>query len=517
MTMTSPDGQPLVHAEQGSASGARMPRASKTASLGINSLSRRGAGGRSTAVPPPSRRWKTRVLTPVAIFSAAAALMAYAARDSFVPAVDVHVAPVVARPLSDQDASGGTAASDGDAPPTSSSGVIVQAPGWVEPDPFPISIPVLVDGVIKEVLALEGDRLEAGQVVARLMDEEYQLAKQAARATVKEREADLARLRANVDALNNAVQVVQADVDALRDEVARKQDLVPAGGLSAGDFKRLQIRLRGTEARLALARSEVAAAEAAVHQGEAALESAEIAFAEAALRLERTEIRAPASGVVLSRTAKPGMRLAMAGAGPGEAHESGIMTLYDPERLQVRVDVPLADAGKVAVGTRAEVSSESVPNATFHGTVVRAVHEANIQRNTVQFKVAIENPSPVLKPEMLTRVRLRPQAPSSLGTAAPRGRAEASGGGIELVLPADVLVNRRDNRAVVWLVGTVDRRGRSSVELRDVTIANGAGEYVAITDGVRPGDRAVVNPPSSLRPGARVRIVGEAAVASTLN
>ena len=68
------------------------------------------------------------------------------------------------------------------------------------------------------------------------------------------------------------------------------------------------------------------------------------------------------------------------------------MRLYDPKRLQVRVDVPLADAAKVRVGQQAKVVVGVLPDRTFDGEVTRVVHEADIQRNTLQVKVAHHRP-----------------------------------------------------------------------------------------------------------------------------
>src|SRR5688500_11978424 len=93
---------------------------------------RRGAGtvapngnesSRPTNVPLPSRRWKTHVLLPCGILAAALGLLAFAARGALTPAVPIRVLPAIVK-------SGiqtvGTA--------------VVQAPGWVEPDPYPVTV-----------------------------------------------------------------------------------------------------------------------------------------------------------------------------------------------------------------------------------------------------------------------------------------------------------------------------------------------------------------------------------------
>src|SRR5687767_8177023 len=128
--------------------------------LDLSSLAR-------ASVPRPPRRWLVRIGVPLVILIAVAGLFAYAARGLVAPAIDVWVAPVVAKPAAGPAGSGGE---------PGAGAVLTQAPGWIEPAPYPVLAPALTEGVIREVLALEGDRVEAGQVVARIDDQDAKLA-----------------------------------------------------------------------------------------------------------------------------------------------------------------------------------------------------------------------------------------------------------------------------------------------------------------------------------------------------
>src|SRR5829696_1920050 len=129
-----------------------------------------GAPAAETRVPRPRPRWTSRVLLPAGLLAATAGLLAYGARDALRPATPVRVVPVVVRQA--------TAPVDGSSPVPSGapSAATVQAPGWVEPDPFAVSVSALTDGVAKEVLVLEGQRVKAGQVVLRMVDDDAKLA-----------------------------------------------------------------------------------------------------------------------------------------------------------------------------------------------------------------------------------------------------------------------------------------------------------------------------------------------------
>ncbi len=134
-------------------------------------------GGESVdeRVPPPRRRWLIRVFLPALILLLTGGLLAYAARDALWPLKPVRVVRVVAK-------EGGRQAHL----IAETATVSVQAPGWIEPDPYPVYITALTNGVIEKVLVLEGESVEAEQVVAEMIDDDARLA-------VAGAEADLAR------------------------------------------------------------------------------------------------------------------------------------------------------------------------------------------------------------------------------------------------------------------------------------------------------------------------------------
>ena len=73
--------------------------------------------------------------------------------------------------------------------------------------------------------------------------------------------------------------------------------------------------------------------------------------------------------------------------------------------------MPLADVAMVGAGQPAEIVVDLLPDTVFTGEVLRFVHRADLQKNTVEAKVRINDPSELLKPDMLARVRILP-APS---------------------------------------------------------------------------------------------------------
>lgn len=551
----------------------------------LSVLSRAGAppsaAAAASAVPRPPSRWKTRVLVPAIVLLGAAGLLLYTARGALMPATPVTVVPVVQRTPDGERAAhapdGGNPASGGEA----AGEVIAQASGWLEPDPFPINVSALAEGVVSAVLVLEGDRVEAGQVVARMVDDEARLALAAAEADLAEAaamvaqaeadlaaaqtlwdnpvertravamaEAVLAEARADLERHPAEIAVEEAKLAELQDELDRKTRLTQTGAVSRGELARLtqrvgaqkaaldahialeairEAKVRQAEADLAAAREglrlrieetrSLAAARAALDRTKAAHARAVAARDDAALRLARMEVRAPVAGVVLSRLAAPGTRL-MPGGGDmglgdelprGDSPRTGgyAVRLYDPERLQVRADVPLADAGRLSVGQPAEVTVEALPNTTFRGRISRLLGEANIQKNTLQVKVAIENPDPRLRPEMLARVRIHGGGTTFADARDGDGRGGSAGaaptGALRSFVPRGAITDSGAGTGHLWLA---DRSADPPVARRtEVTLGRGvAGDWVEVSSGVRPGDLVITSDPSRLRDGGRVRI-----------
>jgi len=429
----------------------------------------RASTGPGVTIPMPSRRLLTRLVLPAVVVLAALALLAYAARETLLPALAVTTAPVVLKVGGD---SGATEALPGE---------IVQAPGWIEADPYAVSVPALLAGVIKEITVLEGERVEMGQVVARLVDDEAVLAR-------RRSEAELAQAQVAIQEAGAVVAVEEAKVEEARALYARVAPLAGGNAVSQEEISSRRLRLASQQASLATAHALVSRAEAQVVTARIMLEEAELA-------LSRTQVRAPAAGVVLVRLVEPGQRVMPDANNP---FSGVVVRLYDPAHLQVRVDVPLADAAKVAVGDTVEISTETLPGRTFRGVLSRLVHEANIQKNTMQVKVAIADPAAELKPEMLAKARITTKGRALSST--PGSQGQTSGGPV-VQAPKSALIEVAGSEASAWVVDLAT----SSAQKRRVKLGRTTADSVEVLDGLRPGDRVILEPPANLAPGTRVR------------
>jgi multidrug efflux pump subunit AcrA (membrane-fusion protein) len=177
-----------------------------------------------------------------------------------------------------------------------------------------------------------------------------------------------------------------------------------------------------------------------------------------------------------------------------------IARLFDPAKLQVRVDVPLADASKVGVGVRAEVTVEALPGRTLQGEVTRVVNEADLTKNTLQFKVRIIDAPDGLKPEMLARVKFLAR-----GEASASSTGSSTNGGLHLPFVPEALI-RRDGVSAFVLIAD---RAAGVARQRTITVGDQLQDgWVPVTSGLAAGD-SIIAEPAGVRDGTRIRIVGE--------
>ena len=144
------------------------------------------------------------------------------------------------------------------------------------------------------------------------------------------------------------------------------------------------------------AEAQVEKANAQVHQMQAALEQARV-------DLNRTIIRSPVTGTVISRSVDVGQTVAASLSSP---------TLFtiaqDLTRMQVDTNVSEADVGSVAVGQVATFTVDAYPGQVMHGTVREIRSAPIVVQNVVNYNavIAVDNPEQKLKPGMTATVSI---------------------------------------------------------------------------------------------------------------
>jgi HlyD family secretion protein len=164
----------------------------------------------------------------------------------------------------------------------------------------------------------------------------------------------------------------------------------------------------------------------------------------------------------------------------------------------VRVDVRLEDVPQVAIGQPVSIETAALA-APLAGQVSWVTTRADIQKNTLQVKVAINNPPATITPEMLAQVTfVAPPQPES---------AAVADDPLRMLVPRALVVQGESGGAFLWVI----HPHRNVAELRPVEIGKAtAGDLIEIAAGVDPTAKLIVAGRESLTAGDRVRITGEA-------
>lgn len=430
------------------------------------------------------------------------------------------------------------------------------AAGWVEPRPTPIVVSALTEGVVDKLLVTDGQEVKAGQVIARLIDADARIKQGEALAEIELKEAEVASAKATLGAartnftqpfhlqapvaeaesalaklnteLSNlpfalrsaqARQVLcQQDFEGktrARDAIAGRalqrskseldaattlvEELSAREGTLRAEKMALQQRCEALRKQLELKAEEtrkLAEAEASLKAAEARLRQARLAAEAAKLRLDRSTICSPIDGRVLAVHAQPGKRLV--GMNPvSERDASAVVSLYDPQMLQVRADVRLEDVPQIQIGQPVRIETAAVPGG-MTGTVLTATSLADIQKNTLQVKIAIASPPAIIKPEMLVQVTfIAPESPAQ--------KTKSSEDPLRLLVPRQLITNG-EGGAHVWVADLDAQRARKQT----ITLGKaGTDDLIEVTQGLNPLDKLVAGGREGLEPGERIRVTGE--------
>jgi HlyD family secretion protein len=267
-------------------------------------------------------------------------------------------------------------------------------------------------GRVDARLVSEGDVVHAGQIIARL--DRVELAQQVAlqQAEVQGAVADLAELEAGsrpeeISQGEAALARARAEEERWRAEAARQavlyqQDIVSAREQEAAQaaLEVARAHVRDAEERLALLRK--GPRRERIAQARARLERARQALGLSQTRLDDALLVAPISGIVLSENIEPGEYVS-----PG----TPVVTIGVLADVWLRAYIDQPDLGRVKVGQRVRITTDTYPDKVYDGVVSFLASEAEFTPKNVQtqkervklvyrIKVDVPNPSLELKPGM---------------------------------------------------------------------------------------------------------------------
>ncbi len=313
--------------------------------------------------------------------------------------------------------------------------------------PQTVTVDARVSGLIEEAPFQEGAIVHAGDLLFKIDPRPFQ---------------------ADLDNKKAAVAQAKATADKTKADFHRSTQLLEAQVIAPADYDNTK---------------------ASYGEAAASLNAAQAALETSRLYLQWTEVRAPITGRVSRMNVTVGN---LVNGGSGQA--TALTTIVSIDPLYSYIDVPesaalryqeLALQEKQANVAEAKVACflqlENETNFPHRGLIDFVDNQVNVNTGTVQIRCTFANPTTVLTPGLFTLTRI----PAS-------GRYPA------LLIP-DTAVNTDQNERYLLIVGA-----NEVVQRRPVKLGALFGSLRSIDDGLKPGERVIVDGMLSAMPGAKV-------------
>ena len=320
-----------------------------------------------------------------------------------------------------------------------------------------------VTGKVTAINFEEGQRVEEGQVLARLDGSNLEAQMGLGRAQIEQARAQLTELK---------VSLANAERDAARNRDLVAKKLVPQSAADNADTAvgQLQARLASAEQGVRVAQQQLQVTQK---------------------NLDDTVVRAPFAGVITIKNAQPGEMISPLSAG-GAGTRTGLGTLVDMSSLEVEVDVNENFLNKVKAGQKARTKLNAYPDWEIPSELIAIIPTADRSKATVKVRVGFtraagEAIDARILPDMGARVSfLTDDSPAPQATAPRR-----------VLAPSEAV---RGDAVFVVSGNTVKRQ----------TVKTGAaeGSEITILEGLSGGESLAVGDFGKLTDGTKVKVQG---------
>ncbi|HEU4400877.1 MAG TPA: efflux RND transporter periplasmic adaptor subunit [Candidatus Polarisedimenticolia bacterium] len=319
-----------------------------------------------------------------------------------------------------------------------------------------VNLSFKVSGYLREILQVrgidgrprdvqEGDRVERGTVLARVREDDYTERVNQARSQVVEAQASNLQAKQDFD---------------------RAQALYNTQSMTKTDYDAAQARFDVTQARV---------------------DGAKAQFVQAQVALGDCALTTPITGVVLSANVKAGELAVPGTVGFVVADTTWVKAVFGVS------DIMLPD---LKPGGALSVRTEALPEVELHGRITRIAPSADPKSRVFEVELSIPNPDGRLKPGMISALQAGETAP------APGAAAESP---VAVRLSAIVRPPAEPEGYAVYVVQ--EENGRPVARLRKVTLGEALGNSIAVSGGLKTGERVIVTGATLVNDGEPVRVV----------
>jgi RND family efflux transporter MFP subunit len=351
-----------------------------------------------------------------------------------------------------------------------------------------------VDGRMRDLQ--EGDRITAGAVLARVRQSDYQVKFKQAESQAHEANSSIDVSKAQYqEALSgitsSKAQLAEAEVayEKAKLDFDRAQNLYASQSLTKANYDSAKAQYDATSAQVAAARSQVGVIEAKADSARSQIQVIEAKSAvaravvqETMIPLQDTALRAPLNGVVLQKSIEKGTLVSPGKTGFTVADMSSVKAIFGVADLAV---------SEMTLGKTLSIESETLPGTEFRGQITSVFPAADPRSRAFNVEVTSPNPSFLLRPGMVVSLRV--------------GAKQAASA--QPVVPLNAVMKAKSDPKGYAVFAVTEEGGRQVARLREVKLGESYGNTVAVTEGLKPGDRVITTGGTMVNDGDQVKLI----------
>ena len=351
-----------------------------------------------------------------------------------------------------------------------------------------------VEGSMRDVQ--EGDRISAGAVLARVRQSDYQV-------KVSEAESQASEAKSGIDASKAQYQEALSGIASSKSQLAeaeaayvrakldydRAQNLFATQSLTKANYDAAKEQFEKATAKVETARSQVGMIEAKADAAKANIDviqarsrGAQAVVQETRIPLQDTALRSPLTGIVLQKSIERGTLVSAGTRGFTVADTSSVKAVFGVADIVVP---------EMKLGRTLTIESETMPGKEFRGQITSVFPAADQKSRAFNVEVTIQNPEFLLRPNMIVSLRVETNQTTSA----------------QLVVSLNAVMKARNN-ANGYQVFVLEEQGeRQIARLRDVKLGQSYGNTVAVTEGLKEGERVLTTGVTIVNDGDQVKVI----------
>ncbi len=354
-----------------------------------------------------------------------------------------------------------------------------------------VEVRARVEGILRKVYFKEGTPVRAGALLFSIDKAPYEATLQSAKALLSKAEADLAQAKQRTDVIQAEAELADAQATLSKTEQDLRR-LLPLAKEKAVTEIELDAAIAAEKSARAIVKSRQAnvtnleaAVKYTVERANAEVLAAKARIIQAELDLGYCDIFSPFSGVIGFKNVDEGNLV-----GRGEATLLATISRSDP----LMVDVSLSEieflnltdptkGGAPKSGRRIEMILANDSVLPYAGSLKVVDRTVDPQTGTLKVQVSFQNPGSYLKPGQFARIRAVTEEVNDA-----------------VVIPLRAVQELQGAKTVM----VVDTQNKVSV--RTISIGQKSENEVIVLDGLKPGERVIVEGMQKVRPGSEVKL-----------